>query len=71
MKEMNIGPEGNVIEMKTKDLGKCKKSPKVWGMRDKKIKIERVKELWNKFAFLKIGLWGDERDEDGTRRKCH
>ena len=31
MKEMNIGPEGNVIEMKTKDLGKCKKKSKSVG----------------------------------------
>ena len=41
MKEMKMGPEGNVIEMKAEDLKKCQKV-KVGRMRDKKIKIERV-----------------------------
>ena len=50
MKEMNMGPIGNVIEIKTRDLRKCQKV-KMGRMRDTKIKIERVKELWIKFAF--------------------
>ena len=47
---MNMGPIGNVIEIKTRDLRKCQKV-KMGRMRDTKIKIERVKELWIKFAF--------------------
>ena len=46
-----------IFEMKAEDLRKCQKV-KVGRMRDKKIKIERVKELWIKFAFQDIQSWG-------------